>query len=607
MGLTTPLYTFITSLQLQEDNLNYEAVVKNLAKELIAKRTFLSNRESLLILDILGHIKKPLHRIRDGNNDVVYKSKEIPTTTPENGRCDDGTKRVTSSEGCIDTTITDKTVEYKKSHGLSREDKRSNDMKSSLMTENKPRFQSITAQKYVPVIYEAYANDSVIKLIVKAQHILLTQLFAAYDQKVLTKAQRYYLICALSRECSLATVDRWTKLADDLVVDVKVNQGYLAFEYANILLIYDQICRWMNKRNIKDQGHTSGINSDEIEHNIDELREGEVSSKCHAFDPGFFQDVLSKLAPLLEQLTTEKIVKLLYLQHSRRIYSVPNFEAAVKEIYKRECTNVKELRHYLTVVSVCHRASIAHRWEEYQYLSSTYSLKHINPYNASLIMRMALESITESVGTGVDDRMDMLHLRATSELADTFTICLITMLMKYTHELYMLYNMTPPSYRELEDAILRNNLQDIRIMEILKCANVERTITYTSADNISGLTKVERTLKMVWSNLCFNHALLANVLQHPQCNYLQQTTVRNLYCLHTVANKLIDFLIQCFEDTGYPTIGDDLHHVVTMVTTTLKDIQQVEPSLPNLQAMMVDTLSKATMLEQAQESRKIVP
>ncbi|KAK1444167.1 hypothetical protein BgAZ_100730 [Babesia gibsoni] len=370
--------------KLDKDPIDYEKVAKELVGELISKISFLSNGDCIQVANVLSRIKKPIYRIKHGKD-----------------------KRL--SESGVDSVLEDgKSTSVVKSHATVQQ-----------------RAQSaLTVSK----IHEGLANDSTIRLIVKSQRLLFTHLLEAYKNKVLTKAQRYYLYCLLSKECSLVPVDTWMDLKSQLEQDIELTRSYMPFELANILLIYDQICRWIRKRmDVETTANTiSGSHIVPIENAVS--INTDRSTLHDTFNYAFLDAVLKKLTSVLDQLKSDKIVKLLYLQCSRNLYNKEFFTKAFVKLASQFGCNEGDVDVYRTAIGIYHRATVSNMLKEFKLASSGVDQVIGNLLEGNKFVEKALAVVEDSDSTGRQDGIEALQLKGLNEFIEMSSVSLIGLL-----------------------------------------------------------------------------------------------------------------------------------------------------------------------------------
>eukprot|EP00371_Babesia_bovis_P000603 XP_001609250.1 hypothetical protein [Babesia bovis T2Bo] len=552
----------IASTKIKEDDLQYDLVARGLLKELITKRTFLSNKECLLILDLLARIKKPLHRfVRDRDN-------VVPISISRLCEIDEQKYHLHIGKDTIPDQHDDSIALYNKSvqngHLVANPlqkptDEHPKSIEKFKINPNSDIAKGATNHTTLPTLHEAYTNDSLIRLIVRAQRMLIEQLLQSYDQRTLTKAQRYYLFTILSRECSLASVERWSGLLSGMLKDTSSTDGYLPFEYANMLLIYDQICRWISKRCKKNLHHSMshevemiGQTMLEFKHSscqpLDEFNKNthndeqaltlastESTSSSHKFSPIFLQNILSKLTSLLQQLTTEKIAKLMYLQVSRDVYIIEYFEEAVEEIVRRVDSNPKEYKLCMTATIVCHKAVISNLRKEFQCLLTLYGTGQISPFHDKWFT-----GCTNERNPHPDD-INILQLRSIRDLVERIEACLLKALLKYINTVVIIYGVVPSTYGVLDPGrygIVTNECESNSREHCISEAPINRSWTVDldrPPEKI--LTKL---LATIVDHIDLHHAFCVHSPQHPDCDYILPRSISIIEGLLVIAKQVVD-------------------------------------------------------------------
>ncbi|GIX65841.1 2-hydroxychromene-2-carboxylate isomerase [Babesia caballi] len=544
------------SAKIDEDYMDYDKVSRELMSELLKKITFLSNRECVLILDLLGRIKKPLHRVR-------YDRVRDSATVKDVVRASGGERMLESA----------KTVHLDR--------RRPTDVD-------------------VPRPYEAITNDPVVRLVVKAQRVLLDHVVRAYEQGVLTKAQRYYLVCALSRECSLVSVETWLSLKAGIKEDLKFKNDCLPFEYANLLLIYDQICRWVGKRWAKAAAPgTTGCSHQGAEdgsHLVTHIQRKETQDP---FDVEFFEAILYKMRPLLGQLKIEKIVKLLYLQCSRRVYDRGFFEAAFKALAQREVTNAKELVSYRAAIGMYHRAAMVNLWQEFKALYAKHDTGCLNLGDGDVILRTALGALRGADGFVDMSGFGVLRLRANSDLAESITMCLVSLIALHMRNMYRCSNMEPPNYSAVVDSLFNHGDKGHDVASILRrCMTEERDLHQIRSDFdvVFNVKHVSGLMKVVVSHICFGRSMLSHLPKNPECDHVRQRSALVLFCMSSVVQQLLDFVTEHLNRQAYAHDHDELRQLIAMVKTISVETQ-LRDEFRNLSTVMDYTRSRAEELE----------
>ncbi|GBE62115.1 21 kDa hemolysin precursor, putative [Babesia ovata] len=545
-----------TFAKIHEDDVDYDRVTRELLGELLTKFTFLSNRECILILDLLGRIKKPLHRCRteqeNGENDGENVQKTDATSLSVDG---------------VDTT---------------------------------PVCRSTVNHLAISGKYGAIANDKLVRFVVKAQRMLLNHMLKAHEQKVLTKAQKYYLICLLSRECSLASVELWASLMDELKRDLELREDYLPFERANLLLVYDQICRWVGKRLSKAAKHAA--TSEVIGHpHQDGKHVGNTHINPHLdpFDPEFFDMALSKLEPMLSQLTPEKAIKLLYLQHSRRIYSKSFIQSAAMCLAVMEWSNVKSFKLYISAIGIYHKISTANLWNEFNsvYTSHGGNTELLNDGSPMLhivnIKPFEVEPWIESQG------VNSLQLKAINELAECSSFSLMSLIMTYTLKLYRSYGIEHSGCAGLEDHINRHSFGSDALKEILlRCMkqDTSHNVPHSLVDEVSGMIRMEGIVEIVLGHVYFNHCVLVHLSQDQEYDHIRQRSQLNLHILYETIHKSIDLQSHLLSKARLDHRNAE-PRLIAKVRNALKELLKLDADLCGYHDVLKGLLSKLDAMD----------
>ncbi|KAK1937241.1 hypothetical protein X943_000389 [Babesia divergens] len=515
--------------KLSENDLDYDRVAKELVGELLTKITFLSIRDCIQVANILARIKKPLHRIRYANKSTAA-----------------------SEDDAIALPI----------HG---------DTQPTISKANQPPLT--LGQRY-----EGMEQNSTIRLIVKAQRILFAHMLDAYRQKVLTKAQRYYLFCILSKDCSLTSSETWSNLIEELKKDVGITSSYMAFERANLILIYDQVCKWISKRLAReDESQTNNTKQLPAPRSTDVTTEMYKRSLHDPFCAEFLDTILLQLVPELHQLKSDKILKLLYLQCSRGIYRKEFFEMSSRELVKRDMTLHNGLKAYRTAISIYHRATTANLWKELELLGDTTQLKLIELIEGNQIDSLTLIQPREKE-VGTRRGIAALQLRTTSELVRSLSLDLIGFLALFTRVAYQILGMNDPDFRDLVTALTMQNSSDDLAPSILQhCISLEDGVfeSLTAPKWDCGMYQVIGLLRMLVSNMRFNMALLKSLPENDECRTIHQRCESHLYCYCRIAELSLGIIAQSVQSPSVALDPDELQQTVSLIQNSLEEAQQL--------------------------------
>ncbi|KAK2197091.1 hypothetical protein BdWA1_000088 [Babesia duncani] len=170
--------------------------------------------------------------------------------------------------------------------------------------------------------YSAFKSVDLSKMLKNIQKCLLQHILGDGINNCISKRDRYYLICTLSRDCSLISIQQWRHLFDHVEHALTSQECiYAPFEIANILLVYSQINKWILKR----ESTKSTIALDRSNNNAITVPNSDIDIFIANSNGGIRKDViyngLQRLVPNICKLKFNKIVKLLYLQSSRKIYN----------------------------------------------------------------------------------------------------------------------------------------------------------------------------------------------------------------------------------------------------------------------------------------------
>ncbi|CDR97818.1 hypothetical protein, conserved [Babesia bigemina] len=545
-----------TLAKVTEDSVDYDRVTRELLGELLTKVTFLSNRECILILDLLGRIKKPLHRCRaDRKSDENEGSNVETTCSPSLSVCG-----VDAAPVCRGTV-----------HHLP-----------------------------IPEKYGAIANDQLVRFVVKAQKMLLNHLLKAHEQKVLTKAQKYYLTCILSRECSLASVERWASIMDELKRDLELRKDYSPFECANLLLVYDQICRWMGKRLTRTSKRAA---TRELTCNPNQacshVGDSNMNLNLDPFDSDFFDVALNRLEPMLSQLTPEKVIKLLYLQRSRRIYSKTFMHSAAKCLSELEWSNMKYLKMYTSAIGIYHKVSMANLWSEFKNIYASQESHCGLIHDGSPMLRIVTNEVLGVDTPAESHGVSSLRLKATSELAECTSFCLVALIINYTINICQSYNLEHSGFKALENRINGHNFGNEALKEtLLRCMleDTPRNVSQSFGDGNPITLRIEGIVEIVLGHIYFNHCVLMHLSPDQGHDQIRQRSHLNLHILYELVLKLVELRSDMPIDSTMDQRNAELQ-VIAKVRKAINELLRLDADLCGFHGIVKGLLNKLDAID----------